>query len=236
MIARKLQQRLIQSSKSGSESGFTIIESLAAIIVVTLLMVGITPMLGLAVANRVQARRVELASQAARTYIDYLRSEEDATKHPAIETDPAIGSDLNQLKSRRAINSTGTLTCNDGAYCTTPGGNELFCVDGNGDGACNNETLADMVVQGVGYNPSTGATARDGYYLLVRVYRADAFKGTGDLKTEGLQRIVTAGVPDRTLPVVQMTTEMVVGGSGGTSYQDFWDRQCAVTPKPAGCP
>jgi type II secretory pathway pseudopilin PulG len=37
-------------------------------------MVGIAPVLVLSVATRVQARRVELGTQAARTYIDGVRS------------------------------------------------------------------------------------------------------------------------------------------------------------------
>src|SRR6476646_10172642 len=57
-----------------SQSGFTIIESLLAILVVSLLMTAISPVIVLSVATRVQAKRVEAGTQAAKTYIDGVRS------------------------------------------------------------------------------------------------------------------------------------------------------------------
>ena len=57
-----------------SNSGFTIIESLVAIIVVGILMTAIAPTIVLSVATRVQARRVEVATDAAQSYIDGVRS------------------------------------------------------------------------------------------------------------------------------------------------------------------
>jgi type II secretory pathway pseudopilin PulG len=45
-----------------------------AIIVVTVLMVAIGPVVAMSVAARVQARRVERASEAAKTYVDGVRS------------------------------------------------------------------------------------------------------------------------------------------------------------------
>src|SRR6476469_3620673 len=65
-------------SKSGScaqklkpqDSGYTIIESLVAMIVVSVLMIAIAPVMAYSVATRVQARRIELATQAASAYID----------------------------------------------------------------------------------------------------------------------------------------------------------------------
>lgn len=61
-------------SPPSTQSGFTIIESLLAILIVSLLMVAIAPTIVLSVATRVQARRVELATAAARTYIDGVKA------------------------------------------------------------------------------------------------------------------------------------------------------------------
>jgi prepilin-type N-terminal cleavage/methylation domain-containing protein len=69
MTKRQQQQNLSQSR----DGGYTIIESLVAMIVVSVLMIAIAPVMAFSVATRVQARRVELATQAARTYIDALR-------------------------------------------------------------------------------------------------------------------------------------------------------------------
>ncbi len=63
-----------QHSPESSQAGFTIIESLLAIILVSVLMVAIGPIVVMSVAARVQARRVERASEAAKTYIDSVNS------------------------------------------------------------------------------------------------------------------------------------------------------------------
>ncbi len=55
------------------QQGFTIIESLMAIIVVTILLVGITPPIFLVVGTRVQNQRAEQAMQLAQLEIDRVR-------------------------------------------------------------------------------------------------------------------------------------------------------------------
>ncbi|MHC5822941.1 MAG: prepilin-type N-terminal cleavage/methylation domain-containing protein, partial [Nostoc sp.] len=68
MIKRK------QQIHPSGESGFTIIESLVALLVVAILLTAIAPVIVLATATRVQSRRVELATQAAKTFIDGIRT------------------------------------------------------------------------------------------------------------------------------------------------------------------
>jgi type II secretory pathway pseudopilin PulG len=60
-------------ARKNSQEGFTIIESLMAIIVVTVLLVGITPPIFLAVGTRVQNQRAEQAMQLAQLEIDRVR-------------------------------------------------------------------------------------------------------------------------------------------------------------------
>lgn len=62
-----------------TQSGFTLIECLLAIIIVSVLLVAIAPAVVISTATRLQARRVELATQAARTYVDGVRSGSIAT-------------------------------------------------------------------------------------------------------------------------------------------------------------
>uniref|UniRef100_A0ACD5GZB7 Prepilin-type N-terminal cleavage/methylation domain-containing protein n=1 Tax=Desertifilum tharense IPPAS B-1220 TaxID=1781255 RepID=A0ACD5GZB7_9CYAN len=50
-------------SSSASDSGFTLLESLMAIVILTIMLVGVAPFIVLATATRVQARRVEMATQ-----------------------------------------------------------------------------------------------------------------------------------------------------------------------------
>lgn len=206
MKIKKVKDHLHQSA----EAGFTILESLAAIVIVTLLMVGITPVLGIAVATRVQARRVELGSQAARSYVDRLRS--GAIDHPTVST--------TVLPKDAAVPASGTLSCDgsDRQYCTVP--TDVYCVDGDGDGHCRTTSVADMVVQGVGYNPSS-ADPNDGYLLGARSYRADAFKDSGALAAGRQQASFTGGEGDRKAPIVELVTEI---STDRTTYDDYCDR------------
>ncbi|NJL82297.1 MAG: hypothetical protein HC890_03860 [Chloroflexaceae bacterium] len=48
--------------------------TLAAIVMVSIMVIAITPALGVAIATRVQARRLERAAEAARSYVDGLRA------------------------------------------------------------------------------------------------------------------------------------------------------------------
>ena len=60
-------------AKRQSEQGFTIIESLMAIIVITVLVVSITPPIFLAVGTRVQNQKAEQAMQLAQLQVDQVR-------------------------------------------------------------------------------------------------------------------------------------------------------------------
>lgn len=212
-----------------NQSGFTIIESLIAIIVVTILMVGLAPILTLAVANRVQARRVELATQAAKSYIDGVRSgaipfgDNPANGANAITADNKNSSGDN-ISDVPAPSTKGTLSCNSGdskPYCTSPvapTGSIFYCVDGGSDGNCN--TNKDFIIQAFGKITTDGANSVNAaknylnYSLAVRVYRADAFtsefvKGFGK---EGTQSTFTGGTGLTSIqyPLVQMATEIPV--------------------------
>ncbi len=208
----KLKRHLHPQS---TQAGFTIIESLMALMVVSILMVALSPVVVLSVATRVQARRVELATQAARTYIDGVRAD--------IILDPPISND--KFKDINAPEATGTLTCGQNFqgyvisdYCQEPSGQvdavttskkvcaddqcsstttapninvtTLYCIDLDDTAGCSKDSTTDMIVQAVGYHPQANdndsqvnyVRAEEGYKLGIRVYRASAFKETGDLE------------------------------------------------------
>ncbi|MEG4940018.1 prepilin-type N-terminal cleavage/methylation domain-containing protein [Microcoleus sp. F4-D5] len=195
-------------NKSGScaqkskpqDCGYTIIESLVAMIVVSVLMIAIAPVMAFSVATRVQARRTELATQAARTYIDALRT--GAIKFGVTGSGFPIAAPAGDLA---------------GAPVPTVG--QTYCVDMDG-GGCNTSSNKDFYVQGAWLNQDTSITGGDptskGYQLLVRVYRADSFDGTVTLKAPKnarKQSVVGSGLGDRTMPVVEMSTEIPAIGS-----------------------
>jgi len=205
LILNLLLSGALKPKRHSEQAGFTIIESLAGIIVVTIMLVGITPMLAIAVATRVQARRVELGSQAARTYIDHLRTGQ--LDHPNVSNTPLAN----------APAPSGSLNCDgkNGNYCQSP--STLYCVDGDGDKNCRANSMTDMLVQGVGLNAFSNDATR-GYTLLVRVYRADAFRDSTPLTTASVQATFTGGEGNRKAPLVTSTTEM---STGTTTYTDF---------------
>ena len=67
-------QKIREKHKKLSESGYTLMEGLVAMIVVATLMSAIGSVIVLSVGVRIQARRVELATRAAKSYIDGLNS------------------------------------------------------------------------------------------------------------------------------------------------------------------
>jgi len=194
MTKPKQQQNLSQSR----DGGYTIIESLVAMIVVSVLMIAIAPVMAFSVATRVQARRVELATQAARTYIDALRS--GAIKPTDGEFPPA---------DTAAIPAAPTSV------------NNLYCVDLDENSGCTGNK--DFRVQGVRQSVSANNldAKKAGYGLTVRVYRADA---TGTLTTTG-QSIVGSGLGNPNAPLVVMSTEIPPAPEGGASaYRSLFDR------------
>ncbi|NEO69641.1 hormogonium polysaccharide secretion pseudopilin HpsB [Moorena sp. SIO3H5] len=221
MINPQKQQPLSQSS----DAGFTIMESLMAMMIITILMVGISPMIVLGVANRVQSRRVELAVQAARAYIDGVRS--GAIDHPEhkLEMELDGGNNRNEFAQTDAPRPSN-LTCDKNSYCENEDENSIYCIDLD-NGGCSSDSPRDLIIQGFRSITSLGDPTNNtdkSYFLGVRVYRADAFKDQGELKIGEKGDKAKAGGPglsDRKAPLVEMTTEIT---TGTPSYSRFCDR------------
>jgi prepilin-type N-terminal cleavage/methylation domain-containing protein len=216
LIRKQAKKQRLQTAEVGkihlsylrhSEGGFTIIESLVAILVVAILLVAIAPVLSLSVATRVQSKRIELATQAAKSYID-------AVKTKKISAPVETGSSTS-LTGYSAPTATGTLTCTANSLCTVPTGSSLYCIDFDGTNSCESTSTTDMIVQAFRYNSanSNSNDAAKGYALGVRVYRADAFKDSVALLTSNSlpnnkQATFTGGVGQRKAPLVEITTDI----------------------------
>lgn len=229
-----------KQTAQSNQVGFTIIESLIAIAVVGILMTGIAPVIVLSVGNRVQARRVELATEATRSYIDSVRSRAiEAPKHAVLldeisTTPPNFNPQRLAFASVAAPTSAGRLTCTQAStatypYCQNDSTSSLYCFDLDGDG-CSSTSFKDMVVQAfrsVSPKGIRSATNTDqGYLLGVRVYRADAFSDTTSLvkstpDTKRTQATFTGGLGDRKAPLLETTTEI---STEQPKFQDFCDR------------
>ncbi|MCC5634272.1 hormogonium polysaccharide secretion pseudopilin HpsB [Nostoc sp. CHAB 5844] len=225
MIGKQAKQQTAEAaekaiSKIHSEGGFTIVESLVAILVATILLAAIAPVLSLSVAVRVQSRRVELATQAAKAYIDAVRTQK-------VTAPPESGTYT--PSTNPAPTATGTLTCTgSNAYCTaptTPTTSALYCVDFDSTNNCETNSLTDMVVQAFRYNQNNSNTSNSaitGYSLGLRVYRANAFRYSATLRKNSdsdsqsssqgraTQSTFTSDFSQRqsTAPLVEMTADV----------------------------
>jgi len=194
-LIRALQLR---SADNSDQSGFTLIESLLAIIVVAILLTAVTPMIVLSVGTRLQARRVELATQAARAYVDGVRTGAITPPEHIVllqEVDTAtqtFNSQRNTLAAIPAPSSASGLTCPSTTvgypYCTNTTSASLYCIDGDGDSQCTATNSKDFVVQAFRSVSRTTTTTAEkeaelnrGYILSLRVYRADAFRDTNPI-------------------------------------------------------
>ncbi|NEO37455.1 MAG: type II secretion system protein [Moorea sp. SIOASIH] len=221
MINPQKQQPLCQSS----DAGFTIMESLMAMMIITILMLGISPMIVLGVANRVQSRRVELAVQAARAYIDGVRS--GAIDHPEHTLEMELDGGKNRSEfAKTEAPKPSNLTCDKNDYCDNKSNKSIYCVDLD-DGVCSSDSSRDLIIQAFRSITASGDPANNtdkSYFLGVRVYRADAFKDQGELKIGEKGDKAKArgpGLSDRKAPLVEMTTEIT---TGTPSYSRFCDR------------
>ncbi|MEG4580426.1 hormogonium polysaccharide secretion pseudopilin HpsB [Microcoleus sp. MON1_C5] len=196
------KQRQEQNLPQSRDSGYTIIESLIAMIVVSVLMIAIAPVMAYSVATRVQARRMELATQAARAYIDALRTGAIKRNDP---TNP--GFPIQDMSAAPAFAPPPASTNPQ---------NNLYCVNFDETAGCAGSK--EFFVQGAWRNPANPTDpTQTGYELTVRVYRADGFTG-GTMKTEQ-QSVANSALGDPKAPLVVMKTEIpasTVPGSYGS--------------------
>ncbi|MEC4816582.1 MAG: hormogonium polysaccharide secretion pseudopilin HpsB [Scytonema sp. PMC 1069.18] len=181
-----------------NQAGFTIIESLVALLVAGLLLAAVAPVIVLSTATRVQARRVELATQAAKTYIDGVSSGSIQPPEQVLDTSTSTNP---KLLDSAAVPTLEEFDKKD----------FLYCVDLDG-GGCTKDSPKDLFIQAF----RTNGDPKQGYFMGLRVYRTDAFKDSGTLKkntstsTKSVtQKTFTGGLGDRKAPLVEMTTEIV---------------------------
>jgi len=181
-------------SLESTESGFTLLESLVAAAVVGILIVSIAPMVALSTSARINARRIDQATQAGRSYIDAVRGGViDVTNFPNSLVSSTPNAQAQYTFEGIAAPTTAsfppaTICNNTLANNVASGRAPGICVDANGDGFSINDPQ-DFFIQPMRSGPlSSVATAStdlrsQGFWLAIRVYRADALAGTAPLRT-----------------------------------------------------
>ncbi|PHX55385.1 type II secretion system protein [Tychonema bourrellyi FEM_GT703] len=191
-----MTKRQHQNLSHSRDGGYTIIESLVAMIVVSVLMIAIAPVMAYSVATRVQARRIELATQAARTYIDALR--------------------VGAIRPNDATSPVGFPAKDVATIPAAPtNSNGLYCFDLDETAGCAGSK--EFFVQGAWRNPANTTTdpTTTGYDLTVRVYRADGF--TGKLMTITEQSVANFPLGNPQAPLMVMQTQIPPTTQGGSS-------------------
>ncbi|WP_392477211.1 hormogonium polysaccharide secretion pseudopilin HpsB [Nostoc sp. C110] len=227
----KYKQQQIHPS---GESGFTIIESLVAILLVAILLTAIAPVIVIATATRVQSRRAELATQAAKTFIDGIRTGAITAPSTAAITLAAPTSAAPRRISD-VVGVTGRpqdylITSTNMPAPTSVTKANLYCFKNgsivNPDCSSNTDNLfyiqASRIVQTTGIN--------DGYRMGIRIYRADVdfsktLKASTDT-TKNTQQTFTGGLGDRQAPLIEMTTDI---GNSTTTFQALCQRLGTAT-------
>ncbi|MGM3309363.1 hormogonium polysaccharide secretion pseudopilin HpsB [Anabaena sp. WFMT] len=203
-------------------SGFTIIESLMGIVVVSILMAAIAPVLVMSTATRVQSKRVELAVNAAKTFVDGVRTGSISAPTKAISLDP-----LDDTKTLRPLseNLVTALTM----PVPTASSTDLYCFkEGNiaatTTTACKENPYRQFYIQAAQIKVKD-ADADNGYRLAIRVYRTDInFSKTvkaSNNATKSTASTVTASMGDAQVPLVEMTTDIA---NRNTSFKALCDR------------
>ena len=212
----------LKNSFSSPEAGYTIIEGLVAMIMVAALMSAVAPIIAYSVGTRVQARKVELAAQAARSYIDAVRKGQLKPPNGELEDE--------ELPPASRLGECWQIKNDQLQYCQTQlidiRYGEFYCVDNDDDHKCTPDSLTDMMVHGVisltdtedNYRKKIVGAPPDqrqerGYRLLVRVYRASAFSNTVILPNDGVPFTVNnSGLAtkdgDKERPLFVTKTEM----------------------------
>ncbi len=235
------KQKHIPRSRPSTESGYTILEGIVAIVVVAILMTAVTPMIVWSVATRLQAKRVQLSASAARSYMTFLRSDPAKNAPGNVGDNDNVPPAAGQLTDGNAANGESQCTQEDG-YCQNK---QLYCVNFDENPGCQTESLTDMVVQPivVGNFPTDANDNFDSgkpYEVAVRVYRANSFADdVSDLKIDEVDRtsatsstsedgnVGIALLGNRTLPLIQLRTSV---SSRDTRDEEKYDEFCEALP------
>jgi prepilin-type N-terminal cleavage/methylation domain-containing protein len=248
---KKSYIRLILLAFKPKSSGYTLLESLMALVVVGILITSVAPMLALTTASRVQARRVDQATQALRAYIDGVRGGVIPIPQKFVApisvsppTTPALA--FSALAPNFGFPPSPSLS----GYPTAPDRDPGTLVDTNGNGFSVDDPQ-DLVIQAIRPiafctqgtpavvgPPAVAAVAavacprtvgnqaqidaetliakNEGFQMVLRVYRADAFSGgdTPDLTEQS--NVFIGSIGSRKNPLVSTTVE-VYAASGKLS-------------------
>jgi prepilin-type N-terminal cleavage/methylation domain-containing protein len=162
-------------------SGFTLIESLVAIIILSLTVVSVLPPIFWATATRVQNRRAEQAMQLAQSEIDRVRAAVERRAAGSTQLPPKVSTSLrpNAPAPSGSISTAKLRSIVPG--CSTDDGNQpatvntVILVDTDPEPAGTTKCTPEYIVQTFrGSGPNETALPPDAFVMGVRVYAYSA--------------------------------------------------------------
>lgn len=230
-VKSQILKRLLRQQATTVEGGLTLVEVIAAIVILTIALASISAPLALSAATRIQNRRIQQASALAQQEINrvdalFLRSE-------GIDSDFETG-------LLPPINAAGVSLDNTPAPTAVVSErldlntiNNALLVDIDDDGQ------DDFFMQLIGSAPvrlTVGNVQQVGaFQMAVRVYDAVAIQNLGGLDTQPVNvGFISSIVNARTMPLVVLRTELAQSDSGLT-LQDYRNFICTVDSSTAGC-
>ncbi|MBO3459787.1 hypothetical protein G7B40_011115 [Aetokthonos hydrillicola Thurmond2011] len=210
-------QKLV--AKNPSEQGFTIMESLMAIIIVTIVVVAITPPIFLAVATRIQNQKAQQAMQLAQRQADQVRALIEKGNYTDTDLPPDAGT--GQPDAVAAPTTFSSCTSN---FASASSGACSFKV--------NSGSNPDFYVQTFRTKTLAAGTPSQtvGFYLGVRVYSALANGQSGLQTTQASLKLTTEQGNQRKYPLAVVYTLIVRNDlkDSLTNYRNF-----LATPSPS---
>jgi prepilin-type N-terminal cleavage/methylation domain-containing protein len=198
-IAPRLGLSLLHKThrlKPQSPTGFTLIESLVAVIVIAITIVSITPPIFWATATRVQNRRAEQAVQLAQGEIDRVRNGIERRDFSLADLPPQVSGALRpnpgsptSIADRSFLRSVDPTNCPQGANSGKPpaSANVVIPVDTDGGDGCKPEFFI-QVFRGDDVNlAGVPGNVPDGMVVGVRVYSIAAADSAGNTLNSPLE-------------------------------------------------
>lgn len=226
------------ASKSGAndDTGLTLLECLAAIVVVGMIGTAIAPVLVLSVATRIQSQKSEQALNLAQGEIDRIRVLVEQGEGPdytaAIDSLPedTAAADITAVAAPTA--GAGPITPANIADFDAP--NKTLAVDIDDDGEF------DFAVQRFRTEKDGDNSANDeGFFVGVRVYDYNALTSGNTLSSEQGSLALTSSQGDRLeAPLATLYTSVFRTAEGAAlcNYMDFTPNTSGSSKdKPLGC-
>jgi len=195
--------QLLQKQNKASEAGLTLIESIAAIVISTLILTAMAPPLLFSAATRVQARKVEQAQSLARLEVERVRA--GLAREQGIGASNEAGNIPPESDTTPLVDTPApTQIVSDRASLGTENEERAFTVDADGDG--DDDFFIQLLrTQGIRFSAGGSGGQLAAFRMGVRVYDIFARNNLGSLNTNPASLQMTKGVGERTTNPLAVT-------------------------------